>query len=75
METVSPNIQSNYSELVSSCMSVAFSRNWIPLLEFLIGFRMAEIRDGASTHQLKEFETLSIGVPLTVRAVHSILWV
>jgi len=36
---------------------------------------MSEIRDGASTHQLKEFETLSIGVPLTVKAVHSILWV
>jgi len=75
METVSPNIPSNYSELVSFFMFVASSRNWISLIQPLIGFRMAEIRDGASSHQLKEFETLSIGVPLTVKAVHSILWV
>jgi len=37
--------------------------------------RMGELRDGASAHQMKEFETLSIGVPLNIQAVHSILWV
>lgn len=36
---------------------------------------MAEIRDGAQVHQMKEFETLSIGVPCNVQTVHSMLWV
>jgi len=36
---------------------------------------MGEIRDGASAHQMKEFESLSVGVPCTIQAVHSILWV
>ena len=36
---------------------------------------MSEIRDGASAHQMKEFENLSVGIACNVQTVHSVLWV
>ena len=36
---------------------------------------MKQIGDGASIHQMKEFERLSTGIPCDPEIIHSILWV